>query len=656
MTRKVSPTFFSVVLIICLGIGSLGNLTDYTGIAVLIVAVLICVSSQLFANQINKIKMSHLRIGIGIGLLAMLVGQIFVLKVMPVTVFHDPYRVLSQADQMAAGHMTWDITYFWRYANNVPIAYLMSLWLRLTQLFGLTTNLSIHLLNILTLDSFILLLLSTIWKVSHRKSLLIAAFAFMVLTPFAYTYYLQVFYSDLTTMLVLLIIMRLILDWPQGAKVQHIFAGIGLVLSTLIGALLKPNLVVLLPALAIVALMLVRKKQFKKSRLLLPILLITLGFGLSLPTSHEISHVSHYTPEAKYAFPATHWMMMSVNPSHYGMFSGKDVIKDIKQPNKTARSHYDVKQISKRVKTMGVPGLLKLWVVKLGILLNVRGIQTWYNGGFRSAPSWYQNHAHFFMEITVISYAAATLALWFTLIRRLLIWRPDLTDSTQVTALLAIVTALGYFAFHTLLWEVEPRYGQAALPLIWLLLAATPAPVKDQSKTIDRSRLLAPLSIAATFLVAFGFAGILGHSQLKNSVVAAQRSQLSPQYHAKPTIVHPGNKISEQVTLHGSANYLSLQVHDHSKVSASLENLTTHAHYQLSAAGRDYRLHHRLIAGQYRITVQNTTSKNQRVDVVQTYHYQLADHPLNNNGHTDQTASLVFTFLLHHPKGAVING
>ena len=49
-----------------------------------------------------------------------------------------------------------------------------------------------------------------------------------------------------------------------------------------------------------------------------------------------------------------------------------------------------------------------------------------------------------------------------------------MSDQQQVVALIAIVTALGYIAFHTLLWEVEPRYGQAILPLLMFALAALP--------------------------------------------------------------------------------------------------------------------------------------------------------------------------------------
>ncbi|WP_242943213.1 hypothetical protein [Leuconostoc garlicum] len=71
-------------------------------------------------------------------------------------------------------------------------------------------------------------------------------------------------------------------------------------------------------------------------------------------------------------------------------------------------------------------------------------------------------------------YTTATFVFWLFLITRLATWRVNLSDQQQVVALIAIVTALGYIAFHTLLWEVEPRYGQAILPLLMFALAALP--------------------------------------------------------------------------------------------------------------------------------------------------------------------------------------
>ncbi|MEJ1303686.1 hypothetical protein QY896_16325 [Lactiplantibacillus plantarum] len=639
--KKIKPAFLPAILILCLLIGSIGNLTSVLGVPALLVVVLLGAGLYFGAPRLDHLSTRQLRWGIGLGLLAMLIAQVVVLHVMPNTVYHDPYRVLSQADQLAAGHMTWDITYFWRYANNVPLAYLLSLWLRLTQLVGLSTNLSVHLLSILVLDSFIALALHTIWQLSQRASLLVVAFGFFALTPFAYTYYLQVFYSDLPTMLVLLIIMRSLLNWSQKTSRQRWFAGSGLVVAVMLGAMLKPNLVVLLPALLIVGLILARQHLWRQAKLTLPILLIVLGFGLSLPATKVIDVAANYQPRTAFSFPATNWILMGYNQHSNGGYSGKDVGRAIKQPSQAARQRYNLKTIPKRIKTLGVVGVIRLWVVKLGIVLNVQGIQRWYNGGFRAAPSWYSNHAGFYQGLTVIGYVAATLLMWGALMLKLLRWRPDLTDPHQILALLAVTTALGYLAFHTLLWEVEPRYGQAILPLLWVALAAIP---RQASQLRPRWANQASLLNGATaLLVAFGAAGVLGAQLPQKQVIAAQRSQLSVQYHAKPKTVTPGTVLAEVVDVNVPANYFSVQIHAGSQVQVTLTNLATGQHYRLTMAGSVARLHHQLAAGQYRITVQNLTTRGQQVDVTHTYHYQLAAHPLTVNGQSQPTASLIYT-------------
>lgn len=639
--KKIKPAFLPAILILCLLIGSIGNLTSVLGVPALLVVVLLGAGLYFGAPRLDHLSTRQLRWGIGLGLLAMLIAQVVVLHVMPNTVYHDPYRVLSQADQLAAGHMTWDITYFWRYANNVPLAYLLSLWLRLTQLVGLSTNLSVHLLSILVLDSFITLALHTIWQLSQRASLLVVAFGFFALSPFAYTYYLQVFYSDLPTMLVLLIIIRSLLNWSQKTSRQRWFAGSGLVIAVMLGAMLKPNLVVLLPALLIVGLILARQHLWRQAKLTLPILLIVLGFGLSLPATKVIDVAANYQPRTAFSFPATNWILMGYNQHSNGGYSGKDVGRAIKQPSQAARQRYNLKTIPKRIKTLGVVGVIRLWVVKLGIVFNVQGIQRWYNAGFRAAPSWYSNHAGFYQGLTVIGYVAATLLMWGALMLKLLRWRPDLTDPHQILALLAVTTALGYLAFHTLLWEVEPRYGQAILPLLWVALAAIP---RQASQSRPRWANQASLLNGATaLLVAFGAAGVLGAQLPQKQVIAAQRSQLSVQYHAKPKIVTPGTVLAEVVDVNAPANYFSVQTHAGSQVQVTLTNLATGQHYRLTMAGSVARLHHQLAAGQYRITVQNLTTCGQQVDVTHTYHYQLATHPLTVNGQSQPTASLIYT-------------
>lgn len=49
----------------------------------------------------------------------------------------------------------------------------------------------------------------------------------------------------------------------------------------------------------------------------------------------------------------------------------------------------------------------------------------------------------------------------------------------------------------------------------------------------------------------------------------AQRSQLSTQYHARPTYLKPGQIVSQQIKLNGEGQYLSVQIHQDSSLKVS---------------------------------------------------------------------------------------
>ena len=641
MAKLRRPQFLPGFLAMCLTIGVIANLYTqkaiFTGVVVLIGTALVLTICHLLAPKLDALPKAHVDHSLLAASGVMLLGQLAILKWLPVTVYHDPYRVLSQADQMAAGHNIWAITYFWRYPNNVPLAYLLSLWLRFTNLFGLSTNTSIHLLSLIVLDGFIALLLVTVRRLAKRNAPVIGAASFMLLTPFAYTYDLQVFYSDLPAMLSLLALFGLMGAWPHGNSVSHWFMGFGLVAIATLGQLLKPNLIVLLPAL-VIALALLTFHKHAHWHKLLPLALIVLGFGLSVPAKTAIYQASNFHAHQQFQLPATSWLVMGLNAHSHGMYSGKDVGHAIKIGNQKQVQAYDLKTLPKRVKKLGPVGLIKLWVIKLGILQRVAGIKNWYNGGFRVAPTWVQNHADFWSQLTQISYQIATVTMLLTLIMRLWTWHIDWSDPKALLVLLAITTTLGIFAFHTLLWEVEARYGQIVLPLLWLSLAG----IKQPPRHSKYHAAVIPALMAGLAIIGFAGSSLLAQWYPHPQVVAAQRSQLSVQYYAKPHLTQPGTTLKEAITLHGHANYLSVQVHARSIVEATLTDATGHV-YPMYDAGSVYRLHHQLKPGTYTITVKNTTHTAQNVDMVKTSHYQLAEHPLIIDGVKHPHASFVFT-------------
>lgn len=635
---------FPIILIFCLAIGTISNLIKSAGPLILLVSMAVLLAARLLAPLLNRLTRRQMLLLLGIGFGLMLGAQLLVLKTMPVTVYHDPFRVLSQADQMAAGDMRWRITYFWRYSNNVSLAYLLSLWLRATTLAHLSTNMSVHLLSLLLLDGFIALLTRTVAQLSHRNTTTLAVFAFCALTPFAYTYFLQVFYSDLPAMLVLLILVREVWLWAQRNVRQKWVHGITLTCTVLLGQLLKPNLIVVLPAVVLLGGcygLLKRRLAWGK---MLPLLLIVLGLGLSVPAGRIIDTAANFTPNTQFAFPTTNWLVMGINQHSHGMYSGKDVARSLKLPNQAARNRANLQIIAHRYQTIGPLKLARLWVTKAGILLNVHGVQSWYNGGYRAAPQWYLAHARTWQTLTAMGYQVAIVCLFVMTAFRLILWRPDLRSRREWVVLFSIIIALGYIAFHVLLWETEQRYGQVLVPLLWLVASGLPVPIKVRH--FGWRRPIAGLVLAGGTVVAgIVAAPLIAAQNHQPLIIAAQRSQLSTQYHAAPCKLAAGAVLAETVNVNAHANYFSVQTHNHTHVRVTLTNLATGDVVRLHRAGLVYRTQQHLAAGQYRIWLTNTSRRPQAIDVVATHNYRLAPHPLVINGVQHAHASLIYTVM-----------
>lgn len=641
---QTASRFLTGLLVVCLVIGLISNFTSSQNwVAALGVAILTAIGwwglPKLIPaiERLSKVQLFWL---VGSGMAVMVVLQIAVIKWLPVTVYHDPLRVLDQAARMAVGHTNWKITYFWRYPQNVPVAYLLSRWLKLTMELGMSVNRGVHLLSMLLLDGMVLLGIDTTWRVSRKKHLVVGILAFALLSPFAYTYYLQVFYTDLPVMFVLLYMMRTLVLWRRRNWWQRSISGVLLVVAAMLGQVTKANMIVVLPALLLASLLMWGRCQFKQSHLLVPIVLIALGIGLSFPLSSAFDKAANFTRQSRYEFPITEWVAMGLNKSSHGTFNTKDVKANVKLRSKAARNQRNIKVIKKRLIKQNW-GLVRHWLIKLMVLTNSANILHWYNGGMQEAPGGYLRHAPVISGLVAISYQVATCLVFGFIIKRLLVNQMALATTNNQVALIVILTTLGYLAFHVLLWEVEERYGQVLVPLSWLLLMLLPAGDRKEIKTWQK------WEVAGAGALALGLAATtaLGvNSSGQTVTVTAQRSQLSTQYGAKPIDLKPGNQITQIVKLNGTANRISVQVHAKSKVEVTLVNLISGEQYVLRQRDDEFDYTGQVAAGAYQFQILNTASTAQKVDIVHIPHYRMAPYPMNNQGRVYQNTSLIYWF------------
>ncbi|CAK8054591.1 ArnT family glycosyltransferase [Eupransor demetentiae] len=648
MQKAHKHSILALILGISLLAGVLFNSKIPNGALLTSAALVGLVLLFLLKKTLSNLKPSTAKRWVYLLFALMVVGQILVIHFMKVTVYHDPYRVLSQADQMVAGDFSWNTTYFWRYPNNVPITYLLFGWLKVTNFLHLTNNTAIHLLSMLILDGFIALMLRTVWQISKRPTFLLGAAAFFMLTPFAYSYYLQVFYTDLPSMLFLLLIFRMVYFWGSGSRALKISRAIGLIVVSLLAFLIKANIIVIVPAFLIVlAVLAIRQKHFFRN-LAVPLAFIILGIGLAVPTTSAIYQASHYQKHDSYEFPASHWILMGYNEKEAGMYAGKDVHKDASLSSRAERQRYDLQEIGRRIKSYGPSRLANLWAVKLAVLLDVRDIQNWYNGGFRQAPHWYQQHGRFYDALQSMIYYLANMALFVLLGLRLLVWRPNRHRRRDQLTLLIITTALGYLAFHVSLWEVENRYGQLILPLIWFILALLPE--KKTTWQIEQTWLRRTLFVALSLTGIAGIittAAVIAQREPRSFVIAAQRSQLSTQYGAKPDTIAAGSTIKQGIYFHRRVGYFTTQVYYNSPLQASLYNEATKKSYPLIPRKNDdiFRTEAKMPAGQYQLVIHNQTKHKQDIEIIKANHYKIADQPLEVDGRFKQYESLIYMAL-----------
>ncbi|WP_262315820.1 hypothetical protein [Lacticaseibacillus parakribbianus] len=123
---KIRPAFLPLLLVACLALAAFSVLIKPLGPASLILTVLVVATARLLAPWVAGWSHRRLAWVVALVLVAALCGQLAVRHALPDTIYHDPFRVLAQADRLAAGLSGFGSTYFWRYPNNVPLAFLLA--------------------------------------------------------------------------------------------------------------------------------------------------------------------------------------------------------------------------------------------------------------------------------------------------------------------------------------------------------------------------------------------------------------------------------------------------------------------------------------------------------------------------------------------------
>lgn len=647
----------SLITIFVLFIGCITNLLYPFSIITVLGFLLVIAVLAYLRPQLNNLQAKHCdRLITGI-FIVMVIIQIITLLKIPTTVYHDPLRVYFQAEQLATGNHNWGhISYFWRYPNNAGFAIMLSWLFKITNFWGISTNFTVNSLALVLYDGLIVSLLYMAKKLQQSSLRRLGLIAFFALAPLSYTYAIHVFYTDTPSLIFLAWIVYLLIRWPQYSHKKRWVTGPLLVLFVLLGQLTKPNLIVMAIAIVLwMLLALIKNRQNFKKLVLLPALLVLIGFGLSMSVKSAILNSADYHTNTKYELPATSWIYMSLNPNHSGTYVSSDVAKMMTLPNKTARSNYLAKAIPERLSHYNPLTLLKHFVVKLSVLTSSHTLPVAYTGGHTSSPAWYQANQLIITRLAGIMQQILWASLYFVaMLTAIIRYRAkDMQVESNAITLLISLTMLGYAAFHALIWETEERYGLILLPLIFLLLFVQTKPglaadfTKPKIPVVKRGIVLA---LALIFLFAnvlnIGLAGRFGQKQ--TVVIKAQRSQLSAQYGAAPFMLAPQRFLTQEVQLGATSQKLLVQMPTTSQINASLVKLDKFKRIPLETqtiGGVPYlTTTESLKPGHYQITLSNDTNEAQPLWLVNLNRYQLAPNWAKSNQVIPERASLIYTF------------
>ncbi|GAX02836.1 hypothetical protein IWT140_00434 [Secundilactobacillus pentosiphilus] len=649
--RKISITStLALILALAMIIGIVSNLIQPFDIkatcSVLIGCLVIWYLKPIYLKWVKGLSETAISRMLTVIFIAMMVIQLLVIHFLPASVYHDPFRVLVQAEQLSHGNLSWgDSLYFWRFPNNVSLTVLLSYWLKLTNLLQMDTYWGIHLLSLILLDLFIFAILRSVRRLSHQHGAALLAAVFFLISPFAYTYYLQVFYSDLPTLLCLAIVFNVLIGWSSFHRTKKIVAGIGLVLSVIIGEVVKPNLIVLLVAVALVGIWLLIRNRQQLKVIKTPLILIVLGFVLAVPTAAGLKSASHFKNNNQYAFPTAHWIWMSYNPQTKGKYSFSDVQTLSSIQGKQAKQAYLKKALPERLAQLGPLGIVWRWIEKASILLNVSFMPDAYSGGYIAAPKLYQK-----FELPLSAMGMIVMRIGFALLyaetffRCLRLWQRRFKSTDDPRIMLTILTALGYIAFHTLLWETESRYGQVMIPLLGILCAIPSLALESERRVRPRTKTEGWLTLGALAVTIAVFVASSPLYSPKGHYVAEQQSQLSLQFDAKKTHICPYDTLSQQVKLNHQARHFSVSLAPAAEFSGTLINEQTHQHYELKRTFNALTLERTLPEGMYRIRLRNDLQRSQSVLITKTISYRLAPYPLEIDQHKHPYWSFVYTF------------
>lgn len=629
-------------------------------ISVVILTLFLFILFRFLYRKFQKLSQKRLKIVIFAFFVLFIVLQILSVTLVRIQLFGDPWHSLLQATRIVQGSHYWD-EWILYYPNLLPMIALETVFIKLAGLLNVSYYVIFYAFNIFINTMIWVVMARFLWK---QKPYLAAFASFlMLIIPMNYDFMLRVGYTDGVSILGLLLLV-FAFDKLKHEKKLSWKQALGVVLIFTISYLARPNVIVFMVALFILGLISFyrRKKSGNLWKAISKMFLAcAVGIVLAMGATRGIAGALDYNLNNPSAFPTANWIYESLNYESFGEWTHTDRDYTANHAGFDTAKEADMAGIKSRLVSLGTHP----W--RIPVLILVKFATLWSCGTFATGTDYqlfsqiynWANAPGFVVQnigsinLFMATYAKALVGLFlFAIVIRL--WK---TKREWVSLFgLSLLSIMGISLFHTLIWEVKPRYQFMTFGLLVIIALLSFENIFDE-KVTDRSvssfferwknklKFLVPVFACISLVLM----GTVMQLQPKQNVVVVAQNQTLDNYTLSNDRLSLGaqERITQEVNLPTSAGKFSLQTNATKNLKIMIDKKSG-SQWQRVFTGTilsnelEFDAKMNLAAGHYRIELFNPNEQAVQVDTMLNpqnldfpYLAQLSDH---------QTGSLRFSF------------
>ncbi|MCF6165369.1 membrane protein [Furfurilactobacillus rossiae] len=473
----------------------------------------------------------------------------------------DGLSIMMQGYDLGRGNGHW-MSYFSSFPNNVNPALILGFLLRVFP--KLSTSSIAIMLNLIMMFLFDLTLFSCFLILKKRVNVNIATVILMVMVLFFPFYALALFfYPDALAISFPVLSAVCIEKFCENTRFKWYWLGTGIFLL-IVGIEMKTNVAVFAIGL-LIAFVLFFDCSYSRYWIKNAVLVL-LVFGIvtagTIGATKLIQTNAGYETKNQYKIPWQHWTMMGLNTQSHGAVSSEDYAYTVKRPTLAKKKKADQSQIQKRLNKMGIAGFFEQMQNKTILQWQDSAVSSYsvlnqyrrYSAGYNFLMG---NKSALWRNLNQVIYIMALLLAALSCVVRIF---KSKTNNDFFSWYWALLSVIGIFLFHNLLWESENRYAYIVLPFLFILAGTGLNNLNSILKSMEDAKpYKGTLTLIATIMVAFATWGMVDNWALTKPVEMQNIGANQVQVNKVKEFGH-GRYVKQTVNVSKAFNTIKLQV------------------------------------------------------------------------------------------------